>query len=62
MNATAFAVPRQRRLGRRILHRRRLYDSSIRDPLTHVFNRRYRGERLIAEVAGALLTNADAAF
>jgi diguanylate cyclase (GGDEF)-like protein len=42
------------------LHRR-LYDFSTRDPLTHVFNRRYLDARLVAEVAGALSTNAHAA-
>jgi diguanylate cyclase (GGDEF)-like protein len=42
------------------LHRR-LYDSSIEDPLTHVFNRRYLDERLVAEVARAVLTNTHAA-
>jgi two-component system cell cycle response regulator len=34
------------------LHRR-LYESSIHDPLTHVFNRSYFADRLVAEVARA---------
>lgn len=34
------------------LHRR-LYEASLRDPLTHVFNRRYLADRLLAEVARA---------
>ncbi len=42
------------------LHRR-LYDSAIEDPLTHVFNRRYLDERLVAEVARARLTKTHAA-
>jgi diguanylate cyclase (GGDEF)-like protein len=42
------------------LHRR-LYDHSMRDPLTHVFNRRYLDGRLIAEVARALGTSTPAA-
>jgi len=32
---------------------RRLYESSIHDPLTQVFNRRYLADRLVAEVARA---------
>jgi diguanylate cyclase (GGDEF)-like protein len=32
---------------------RGLYESAIRDPLTHVFNRRYLADRLVAEVARA---------
>ena len=32
---------------------RRLYESSIHDPLTHIFNRRYLADRLVAEVARA---------
>ena len=32
---------------------RQLYESSVRDPLTHVFNRRYLADRLVAEVARA---------
>jgi two-component system cell cycle response regulator len=43
-----------------LLHRR-LYDSSTRDPLTRVFNRRYLDLRLVAELAGALSTSAQAA-
>jgi two-component system cell cycle response regulator len=42
------------------LHRR-LYDFSTRDPLTHVYNRRYLDMRLVAEVAGARSMNAYAA-
>jgi diguanylate cyclase (GGDEF)-like protein len=32
---------------------RRLYESSVHDPLTRVFNRKYLGDRLLAEVARA---------
>jgi diguanylate cyclase (GGDEF)-like protein len=32
---------------------RQLFESSIRDPLTHAFNRKYLNERLLAEVAHA---------
>jgi diguanylate cyclase (GGDEF)-like protein len=42
------------------LHRR-LYDHSMRDPLTDVFNRRYLDGRLIAEVTRALCTNTPTA-
>ncbi|MGH7434561.1 MAG: diguanylate cyclase [Polyangiaceae bacterium] len=42
------------------LHRR-LYDASIQDPLTHLFNRRHLVERLAAEVDSALLTSTHAA-
>ena len=41
------------------LHRR-LYDFSTRDPLTHVFNRRYFDVRLVADLAGALSRSAYA--
>jgi len=30
-----------------------LYESSVRDPLTHVYNRRYLADRLLAEIARA---------
>jgi two-component system cell cycle response regulator len=43
-----------------VLHRR-LYDSSIEDPLTHVYNRRYLDERLVADVGSARLTRTHAA-
>jgi two-component system, cell cycle response regulator len=39
----------------------RLYESSTRDPLTHIFNRRYMGDRLVADVAHALRTQGNAA-
>jgi two-component system cell cycle response regulator len=42
------------------LHRR-LYESSVRDPLTQVFNRRYLGERLVAEIAHARRTKGEVA-
>jgi diguanylate cyclase (GGDEF)-like protein len=38
---------------------RRLYESSVRDPLTHAFNRRYLGDRLLAEIAHARRAHGD---
>lgn len=38
---------------------RRLYESSVHDPLTHVFNRTYLNDRLVAEVAGARRAGTD---
>ena len=38
---------------------RRLYESSVHDSLTHVFNRRYLSERLHAEVGRALRAHED---
>jgi len=38
---------------------RRLYESSVRDPLTHVFNRTHMNDRLVAEVSGARRTAGD---
>jgi two-component system cell cycle response regulator len=32
---------------------RRLYESSVRDPLTHAYNRRYLADRMLAEIARA---------
>ncbi len=43
------------------LHRR-LYDSSVHDPLTRLFNRKYLSDRLVAEVARARRTGADLAL
>ena len=40
---------------------RQLYESSVRDPLTHVFNRRYLADRLFAEIARARRTGGDVA-
>ena len=40
---------------------RRLYESSMHDPLTHVFNRRYLADRLLAEVARARRADGDVA-
>jgi len=40
---------------------RQLYESSVHDPLTHVFNRRYLADRLLAEVARARRANGDVA-
>jgi diguanylate cyclase (GGDEF)-like protein len=37
--------------------RRQLYDSSVRDPLTHLFNRRYFFERLAMELSHARRTS-----
>ncbi len=42
--------------------RRRLYESSMLDPLTHVFNRQYLSDRLIAEIARARRTGGDLAM
>jgi two-component system cell cycle response regulator len=42
------------------LHRQ-LYESSIHDPLTHVFNRRYVADRLVGEVARARRAKGDLA-
>jgi two-component system cell cycle response regulator len=41
---------------------RRLYESSVRDPLTQVFNRRYLAERLVAEIAHARRTKEEVAI
>ena len=41
---------------------RRLYESSVRDPLTQVFNRRYLADRLVAEIAHARRTKGDVAI
>jgi two-component system, cell cycle response regulator len=41
---------------------RRLYESSVLDPLTHLFNRRYLADRLIAEVAHARRTKGELAL
>jgi two-component system, cell cycle response regulator len=38
---------------------RRLYESSMHDPLTHVFNRAYMGERLLAEISTSRRTGSD---
>jgi len=38
---------------------RRLYESSVHDPLTHVFNRSYMNDRLLAEVANARRAGTD---
>jgi two-component system cell cycle response regulator len=43
------------------LHRR-LYESSVRDPLTQVFNRRYLGDRLVAEIAHARRSKGEVAI
>ncbi len=40
---------------------RRLYESSVHDTLTRVFNRKYLGDRLLAETAHARRTGADVA-
>ena len=40
---------------------RQLYESSVHDPLTHVFNRRYLADRLAAEVARARRGRSDVA-
>jgi two-component system cell cycle response regulator len=39
-----------------------LYDSSVRDPLTQIFNRRYLEARLLAEVARARRANSELAL
>jgi diguanylate cyclase (GGDEF)-like protein len=41
---------------------RQLYESSVRDPLTHAFNRRYLTERLLAEVGRARRADGDVAI
>jgi diguanylate cyclase (GGDEF)-like protein len=41
---------------------RQLYESSVRDPLTHAFNRRYLAERLIAEIARERRADGDVAI
>ena len=38
---------------------RRLYESSMYDSLTHVFNRRYLGDRILAEIAHAQRAHGD---
>lgn len=43
------------------LHRR-LYDSSVHDALTHLYNRSYLADRLVAEVAHSLRSGADLAL
>jgi diguanylate cyclase (GGDEF)-like protein len=40
---------------------RKLYESSVRDPLTHVFNRRYLTDRMLAEIARARRAKTDVA-
>jgi diguanylate cyclase (GGDEF)-like protein len=40
---------------------RHLYESSVRDPLTHVFNRRYLADRLFEEIARARRSDSDLA-
>ena len=41
--------------------RRRIYESSMHDPLTHVFNRQYLNDRLLAEIVRARSTRDDLA-
>jgi two-component system, cell cycle response regulator len=41
---------------------RQLYDSSVHDPLTHLFNRRYLTDRLVAEVSHARRTQGELAL
>jgi diguanylate cyclase (GGDEF)-like protein len=41
---------------------RQLYESSVRDPLTHVYNRRYLAERLLAEIARERRADGDVAI
>jgi diguanylate cyclase (GGDEF)-like protein len=41
---------------------RQLYESSVRDPLTHVYNRRYLADRLPAEIARARRAKSDLAL
>ena len=41
---------------------RQLYESSVRDPLTHVYNRRYLADRLLSEIARARRTGSDVAI
>jgi diguanylate cyclase (GGDEF)-like protein len=43
------------------LHRQ-LYETSVRDPLTHAFNRRYLVDRLVAEIARERRAEADVAI
>jgi diguanylate cyclase (GGDEF)-like protein len=38
---------------------RQLYDASVHDPLTHVFNRKYLCDWLLAEISHARLTNGE---
>jgi diguanylate cyclase (GGDEF)-like protein len=38
---------------------RQLYESSVHDPLTHVFNRAYMNDRLLAEVSSARRAGTD---
>jgi diguanylate cyclase (GGDEF)-like protein len=38
---------------------RQLYDASVHDPLTHVLNRKYLGDRLLVEIAHARRTNGE---
>jgi diguanylate cyclase (GGDEF)-like protein len=38
---------------------RRLYESSMHDPLTHVFNRAYMSDRLLAEISTSRRTGSD---
>jgi two-component system, cell cycle response regulator len=47
--------------GEELLHRR-LYDASVHDPLTRLFNRRYLAERLLAEVTDARRTHSELAL
>jgi diguanylate cyclase (GGDEF)-like protein len=39
--------------------RRNLYEFSVHDPLTHLYNRKYLADRLLAEVARARRTNGE---
>jgi two-component system cell cycle response regulator len=41
---------------------RRLYESSVHDPLTHLFNRRYLNDRLFEEIARARRSGDDVAI
>jgi diguanylate cyclase (GGDEF)-like protein len=38
---------------------RQLYDTSVHDPLTHVLNRKYLGDRLLVEISHARRTNGE---
>jgi diguanylate cyclase (GGDEF)-like protein len=38
---------------------RQLYDASVHDPLTHVLNRKYLGDRLLVEISQARRTNGE---
>jgi two-component system cell cycle response regulator len=40
---------------------RELYESSVRDPLTHTFNRKFLGDRLLAEIGRARRASQDVA-